>query len=301
MGFRDGKGGNPIAKYLFKPENDKSYIIRIWNDTLEQWSEVWPTFLGDGGSKFMRKFVASEGFANFKPLNDFKKAISIGEMFAKVEPERERKRMINNWNAGNQNATIVIIGTEQNVKAEGKVKRKIEWDREAKIYQFGSTVYKQLNAINHNPNNIEQAEKVKQLSGKMGDPDTDGEGFLCSDVYALRLTKTKSGQKIDFTTEVDKLCGPVKSINNAEEITKVLEDMKKPSTPEEIEQFLSDNSEGAYTGKTEAASTPDEIDQTPAEEESSAEVVEEVEAEVVEEVAVDDASEELDDLEIEDL
>jgi hypothetical protein len=286
-GFRDAKIGDRASKYILKMEVGKTYLIKIVEDVLHQWTEMWPVFVNAGGNKIKRRFVASEDSSNIASLLQFKKDHDIRKML----PEDE----LNNWNPSNQNAVLVIVGTEQTVKQNGKVVRKIMWDKKAQIWVFGYTILRQLDGLNHNPELIERAdaalEKAASKIRMATDPDdTSDGGYLVTDVYAIRITKTKKGKKIDYDTQADKLTGKMKDIEGLEVVSKELTEHTKPSPIAQVEAFLADNWEGHSAGKS--SSEPEAVEEVmeeapPVEEEG---IVEEapIEEAVVEEGIVEE-------------
>ena len=275
--FRDARQGNKMDKHAFKMAVGKSYIVRVAVDQLEQWEEVWPTFPGED-SKTMRRFVLTDDKSNYAPISRFASEHDISKMLG------GDKRLTDNWRSKYQNATIVIVGVEQIVKgSDGKKKRKIIWDTTAKVMQFGSTIMGKMNAINHNPLLIERAEANPALAGKMGDPDS-ADGYLCTDVYALRITKEKNKNRIEYDVQADKLVGKMKEskLVSLEEVKDALADHIKPTPTAEIEKFIIEQSGGNVSSassadaefETEQDDSSDDVQEDSVDEEVTPEIVE---------------------------
>jgi hypothetical protein len=266
--FRNPDTGDAASKYILKFEAGKAAIVKILDsDYLEQWFECWPTFLIAGG-KVTRRFVAKKGDRDtFRPINQFKSENSIEEMFANVQSKKDREMLIGNWGLKGQNGTLAIVGVEQKVKgADGKIKTKIEWDRNVKILQFGIKMLKQIEAINHNPTLIEKADEVGTKTGKftMCNPDDpNSQGLMCVDVYAIRIGKTNEQGQINYILSADKLVGKISNVENLDVVKKVLEDHCASSLAEDIESYLNENS-GEASGQEEAVSQEEVIEDEPA-------------------------------------
>ena len=259
-GFRDTQIGSKMDQYQIKLAQDQPVIIKIVKDEIFKWNEVWPTFFGNDGNRITRRFVYNEDGSNMAAIAKFRKENDIKKLLNNDE------RQINNWNSKIQFAVPVIVGTEQKVKDEetGKLKRKIVWDFSAKVYKFGIKVFRKLQAINHNPTTIERAEAVNKF--KMADPDDpSSEGYNCTDVFALRITKLQKGKQIDYDVQADKLVGIIsaKKIENLDEAMKELNLYVKPSTEEEIEGFLN-----SITGNSDSKEVEAEEDSDTEKEES---------------------------------
>ena len=255
--FRDAKTVD-ASRFILKFEDNKSYVLKVIEpDYIEQWSEVWPTFPMESG-RTMRRFVADSDFKNVRSVLDYRKSTDLDSLFKKagVTDENNRKRMVNNWKCNRLNAMIVIIGIEQKVKnAEDKFVNKIVWDKEAKIWSFSSSTLTKITAINHNPDNIERAEKAGKEKLTMCNPDdSETSGYFCHDIYALRVTKMKIGVKRDYVIETGKLIGIMskKDIVNIKMVKDSLLDHIKPTAISEVEEFLNDNIGASGSSKNEA-------------------------------------------------
>lgn len=246
--FRDLKDSEGLKNQL-RFENDKTYILRLPEDNVEEWWEVWPTFpTGDGFVK--RRFVSNSGqdSSNLKPVSTFKKDVGV--------PDGLDKRDQNNWKNTHRYATVVLVGTEVVVKKDGKKIRKIKWDAEApKVWVFGREVFGQMKGINNNTDLIDRAEE-KNL---------DMSELNCTDVYALRVTRTKKGSQafeVDYDVQAGKLVGKIKEgVIDLDAINAELKSYIKPSTEAEIDDFLSENSGvGGGSSSGEEAESTEEVE-----------------------------------------
>ena len=255
--FRDvNVGSDPAAKHILKFESGKDYVIKIVKDDVRQWNEVWPCYIGSDGNKVLRRFVCSEDNSNVASLVAFKKSNDIGKLLNGVQ------RDIDNWNTKTSFACLAIVGVEQKVKdpETGKIKNKIMWDKTCKIYQFGISVFRKLEALNHNPTLIERAEE-KGLN--MCDPDDSAsEGSMCTDVYAIRVNKATKGKKTEYNVQADKLVGSVKGVENIDTVMKDLEVHIKAATEVDVDAFISSIG-GKHSGE-EAESEDEEVEEKPA-------------------------------------
>jgi hypothetical protein len=265
--FRNADTGDAASKYVLKFEAGKQTIVKILDsDYLEQWFECWPTFLISGG-KVTRRFVSKKGDNDaFRPIKAFKMVNNIEDMFSSVQQKKDREMLVGNWGYKGQNATLAIVGVEQKVKADGKIKTKIEWDRQARILQFGIKMLKQLEAINHNPTLIEKADEVGTKTGKftMCNPDDpNSNGLMCVDVYAIRIEKTNEQGQINYILSADKLVGKISNVENIEVVKKALEDHCASSSAEDVESYLSENSGGSVGGTEEAPAEEEVVEDEP--------------------------------------
>ncbi len=269
MGFRDAKVPNEGLKSQIKFDAEKTYHLKIMNDTFEQWSECWPVFPTAEGTA-RRRFVGNSDCSNLAAIIDFKanNGVPVG-----LE-EQDQK----NWKIKTNQATIVAVGTETSIvvtadmvkrqpalkKFLGQKQRKIQWDKEnPKIMIFGVEILRQLKSINQDPDNIDQ------LVAK----DVDTNVHLPTDAFAIKLVKTKKGggnQMVSYTVTVGKFVGIWDDAENpAYQAT--LEELKghmAPTDAQDVEAFISENSGGSSTGGEAPAVEDDDIpaDDVPAEE-----------------------------------
>ena len=278
--FKDVPVGNEIDKYLVKPEYDKTVIVKVVEDYIEQWAEVWPTFTGVDGNMIIRRFVGDTNLNNFAPINEFKKSVDLKKIL------NSNERYIGNWKTKTRYAQLVIVGIERKVKnGEGKTVRKIEWDKNVKIWQYGITVLRQLQAINRNPELVEQAEsKLSDKGIKMADPDDMSEGTLAIDVYSLRVLKKKDKNQTMYEVNAGKLIGPIgaSKVNDFDKVKKVLMDNIKPDSVASVEEFISSNYDG-FSPSSEPESKEETLDE-------DAGVSEEIDIEGDDELGTDDKS-----------
>lgn len=245
-GFKDHKDPTEGLKNQLKMETGNEYIVKFPADILEQWEEVWPTFKGADG-RITRRFVSDEDGANLKPFHQYKKEVGIPADIDKNDAE--------NWKVKGRYGSIVLIGTEQTVKVDGKKRKKITWDKEnPKVWLFGISVFRQLCAIN---NNVDLQETMEEKGHST-------ENFNCTDVYYFRVSKTKKGSEnwqVEYTVAPGKPIGQFKKgAIDLEEIEKEFYDFIEPTKDSDLAEYLeqSGESSGDEPESVEEEITPDE-------------------------------------------
>jgi hypothetical protein len=239
--FRDLPDVSSGLKNQVKFENDKTYFMRLVDGIFEDWQECWPNFITPDG-RDTRRFVSDEDGSNLAAIVNYKKQVGL--------PEKLSKQDRANWNPSFKLATIVLMGTEIQVAdpTTRKPVRKIQWDAlNPRIWVFGIDIQRQLAILNNNTDLIDAAIEKKLPMG-------DGENeLLVTDVYAIRLTRTKKGGQsfeVKYDIQAGKLYGkiPANKVNIAA-IQKELADHITPSKESDVENYIAQMSDGG-TGST---------------------------------------------------
>jgi len=246
--FRELKDTDSGLKSQLKLEIDKTYLLRFCEDNFEEWNEIWPSFQTVDG-KMVRRFVSNEDGDNLEAIHTYKKEFGI--------PANVPKNDHGGWRIAHKYAAIILTGTEVVVKdatAPGGKKKKIQWDAASpKILVFGRDIFSQLKKINENSDLIDAAV-AKGL---------DMNASNCTDVYTLRVTKTKKGSasyEIDYDVQAGRLVGRLKE--GAVDYSAQSDELKNHITPSkgsDVDEFISRYGEG---GSGSSASEPEAVVET---------------------------------------
>ena len=256
VGYKDSVVTGSAPKEVLKFAENQKYYMKIVSEFMEVWSECWPCFESDG-KRHLRRFVVDGEGAN---------VIAKNKKFVDIPKDKETS-----WNVKGQNAVLVVLGTPQKVKKDGKTITKVIWDTQVKIWAFGVKAHRRLKSIDDDEALTERREE-KSLESDLPN----------SQVFSLTLEKVKTGSGTEYDINAYKLVGEpdVSTLDDFEEVSKKLADYATVTPTVVIENFFSsEHSERAGGAEAEAVEESDEEEKPAKKSSKKAAAAEEVEEE----------------------